>query len=63
MNPIQEFFISSLGQLIINVIFAFAILLIGGLIAAIIAKIVRGILKRINLDNKQKQLYLMYKEK
>ena len=52
MNPIQEFLISSLGQFIINVILAFAILLIGGLIAAIIAKIVRGILKRINLDNK-----------
>jgi len=49
---LQDFFNGSIGQLILDVLIAFAILLVGGFVAWLIARIVRGILKRINLDNK-----------
>ena len=52
MEQIQMFFSGPIGQLIINASLALLILIVGGLIAALIARIVRGILKRINLDNR-----------
>jgi len=52
MDQIQDFFNGTIGQFIVDVLIAFAILIVGGLVAWLIAKIVRGILKRINLDNK-----------
>jgi len=52
IEQIQAFFNTPIGQTILNVIAAFLIFIIGGIVALLIAKLVRGILKRINLDNK-----------
>lgn len=44
--------ISNIGQLIVNLLGALAILVIGWIIAAIVASVVRGLLKRTDLDNR-----------
>ncbi len=52
MEQIQEFFSGPIGALIINVAAALLILIIGYIVARIIASIVRRLLGRTNLDNR-----------
>jgi hypothetical protein len=52
MEQIEAFLQGPIGTAVISVIWALVILLIGYIIARIIASIVRGILKRTSLDNR-----------
>ncbi|NKQ37425.1 MAG: mechanosensitive ion channel [Chloroflexi bacterium] len=52
MEQIQEFFSGPVGALIINVAAALLILIIGYIVARIIASVVRRLLGRTNLDNR-----------
>jgi hypothetical protein len=53
IDQIQTFFTDTpLGQGILSIFFAFAILIVGWVISALVARLVRGILKRFNIDNR-----------
>ena len=52
MDQIQEFFSGPIGTLIISVLFALLILIVGYIVARILASITRRIMKRTNLDNR-----------
>ena len=52
MGPIQEFFTQPLGSTILNLVVAILILIVGYIVARIIASVTRRLLKRTNLDNR-----------
>jgi hypothetical protein len=52
MEQVQSFFAGPIGTVIISVLYALLILIVGYIVARILASITRRILKRTNLDNR-----------
>ena len=52
LQQFQDFLNGVIGTSLVNLLIAFLILILGYIVARIIASLVRGLLKRINLDNR-----------